>query len=55
MSEDRREHLVQAQRLRALVQFLSKLLSLAVQLKKYLRLVLENMGLNRLVDEVDRA
>jgi hypothetical protein len=52
--KQRAEHLVQAQRLALLFELLSELLALTVELEEHVGLVLENVRLDRLVDEVDR-
>ena len=49
------EHLVQAQRLGALAQLVRELLLLAVQLEEHVGLVAQDVRLDRLVEEVDRA
>ena len=51
--KQRAEHFVQAQRLGPLLELLSELLALAVELEEHIGLVLENVRLDGLVDEVD--
>src|ERR1700744_2492045 len=47
------EHFVEPQRLGTVVELQSKLLALTVELEEHLRLVLQNMRFDRLIDEVD--
>jgi hypothetical protein len=55
VAEYGREHLVEPQRFRPLVQFAHELLLLAIELKEDVRLVAQDVRLDRLVEEIDRA
>ena len=55
VAEHRGEHLVEPKRLGPLLQLLQQLLLLAMELEEHVRLVLQDVRLDRLVEEVDRA
>ena len=55
VAEHAGEHLVQPQRLLLLLQRGHELLFLAVQLEEHFRLAAQDVRLERLVEEVDRA
>jgi hypothetical protein len=55
MGEQRAEHLIEPERLGTLLEILREPHALAVELEEYVRLVLENMRLDRLVDEIHRS
>src|SRR6476619_2597309 len=55
VSQNRREHLVEAQRFSAVAQLVRNLLLLTIQLEEDIRLVPEDVRLDRLVQEVDGA